>query len=61
MIWDIGRVEELVIHFIRDEWHGKAAEILLEARGDGVDVQVRIREVKVIGCSLEPILDYLDL
>ena len=53
-------VEELVVDGVGDKGGGQAADILFEGRGDGVDVEVRVGDVKVRG-GFEAFFDEEDL
>lgn len=44
-----GGLEDLVVDLVCDEWIGEAAEVLLQTGGHGVDVEVFVREVEVLG------------
>lgn len=55
-----GRLEQFVVDFKGDEWGWKFVEILLERGGYGVDVEVWVRDVVVVG-AFKAFLDLLDL
>lgn len=55
-----GRLEQFVIDFKGDEWGWKFVEILLERGGYGVNVEVWVRYVVVVG-AFKAFLDLLDL
>lgn len=55
-----GGVEQAVVDFVGDEGCGKAAEVLLERGGDGVDVEIWVGDVEFIA-AFEAFSDVLDL
>lgn len=55
-----GRLEQFVVDFKCDERGWKFVEILLERGSYGVDVEVWVRDVVVVG-AFEAFLDLLDL
>lgn len=55
-----GRLEQFVVDLKGDEWGWKFVEILLESGGYGVNVEVRVRDVVVVG-AFKAFLDLLDL
>lgn len=55
-----GRLEQSVVDVKGDEWGWKFVEILLERGGYGVDVEVWVGDVVVVG-AFEAFLDLLDL
>lgn len=55
-----GRVEQAVVDFVGDEGCGKAAEVLFERGGDGVDVEIWVGDVEFIA-AFEAFSDVLDL
>lgn len=55
-----GRLEQFVVDFEGDERGWKFVEVLLERGGYGVDVEVWVRDVIVVG-AFEAFLDLLDL
>ena len=59
-IWGASAIKELVIDGIGDEGGREAAEVLLEGRGDGVDIKVGIGDVEV-GGGFESFFDDEDL
>lgn len=62
MAGDGGGFKEFVVDFVCDERVGETAEILFEGGGDGVDVEVRVGDVKVLlGRCFEAVFDGLDL
>ena len=55
-----GGVEQAVVDFVGDERAGEAAEVLFERGGDGVDVEVGVGDVEIVG-AFEAFFDLLDL
>lgn len=47
-VWSTGGVEQAVVDFVGDEWCGKAAEVLFERGGDGVDVEIWVGDVEFV-------------
>lgn len=59
-ICNLSRLEQAVVGLVRDERVRQLAEILLQRAGDGVDVEVWVRDV-VLPVLFEALLDDLDL
>lgn len=55
-----GRLEQFVVDFEGDERGWKFVKVLLERGGYGVDIEVWVRDVVVVG-AFEAFLDLLDL
>ena len=52
--------EQFVVDIVGDERCGEFAKVLLESAGDGVDVEVRIRDVVIVG-TFKAFFDPLNL
>lgn len=52
--------EEFVVNFISDQWRRKLPEVLFEGGGDGVNVEVGVRDVIVVA-TFKAFFDSLDL
>ena len=57
-VWE--GLEESIVDFVSDEWRGKLPKILFESGGNGVDIEVRVRDVEVVA-AFKAFFDSLDL
>lgn len=53
-------LEEFIVDFVGDKRCGKLPKVLFEGGGDGVDIEVRVRDVVVVA-AFKAFLDGLDL
>ena len=61
LVRNCGSFEESVVDIVGDERSGKLAEVLLEAGGDSVDIQVVIGDVGIAAVTFKGVADLLDL
>lgn len=45
---NLDRVQKLIVDLIRDQWGRESTEILLQKGGDSINVEIWIRDIKVI-------------
>lgn len=60
VVANLDGVQKLIVDLIRDQWGRESTEILLQKRGDSIDVEIWIRDIKVIA-SFEAFSDDLNL
>lgn len=53
-------LEEFIVDFVSDEWRRKLPKVLFESGGNGVDIEVGVRDVEVVA-AFKAFFDSLDL
>lgn len=60
LVFDLTRFQELVVNGEWDEWYRQPAEVILQSRCDGMNIQVRVCYV-VLVVGFEAALHLVDL